>query len=85
MKAQETVSYPEMLHADLHGVGDSQTRQEAPLLCDILHDHLLSKLRPFAAVPDGNCGANFGCINSSLSNEQPPCTGMQCVRALDKQ
>ena len=65
--------YPEARHGDLHGIGGGQPWQQAALLCDVLHDHLLAKLGPLAAVPDGNAGAHLAGVNSPLCNQEPPC------------
>ena len=67
-------SHPEACHGDLHGIGGGQAWQQAPLLGDVLHYHLLPKLWPLAAVPDGNAGAHLTCIYCALCNQQPPCS-----------
>lgn len=67
-------TYPEACHGDLHGIGGGQARQQAALLCDILHDHLLAKLWPLAAVPDGDASPHLTSINSALGDQQPPCS-----------
>ena len=65
---------PEGCHGDLHSVGGGQAGQQAALLSDVLHYHLLPKLRPVAAVSDGNGCAHLASIHRPLSNQQPPCT-----------
>ena len=70
--------HPEAHHGDLHGIGGGQARQQAPLLRDVLHYHLLPKLWPLAAVPDRNGGAHLTRINSTLSNQQPTCDTATC-------
>ncbi len=74
MTASCNCAYPKTGHGDLHGIGGGQAGQEAALLGDVLHDHLLPKLRPLAAVPDGDSGAHLACIYCSLCNQQPACT-----------
>ena len=71
---EQAASYPKACHGDLHGIGNGQARQQAALLGDILHDHLLPKLGPLAAVADGNAGPHLTSIHCALCNQQPPCS-----------